>query len=77
MLSDQPRLTGHRHCPECRPAEDGRYAVILDKTLFHPQGGGQPGDTGTLGDATVIHTAFMPEGIIHYTDIPVAPVKFR
>lgn len=66
-------LRGTATVLECRPAEDGRYAVILDKTLFHPQGGGQPGDTGTLGDATVIHTAFMPEGIIHYTDIPVAP----
>ncbi|OBU09656.1 metal-dependent hydrolase [Morganella psychrotolerans] len=56
---------------DCHPAEDGHYAVILDKTLFHPQGGGQPGDTGTIGDANVIQTAFMPEGIIHYTDAPV------
>ncbi|WP_432692394.1 hypothetical protein [Morganella morganii] len=35
-------LQGTATVLECRPAEDGRYAVILDKTLFHPQGGGQP-----------------------------------
>ncbi|VFQ64653.1 unnamed protein product [Cuscuta campestris] len=28
--------------------EDGRDAVILDSTIFHPQGGGQPADTGFI-----------------------------
>lgn len=28
--------------------EDGRRAVILDSTVFHPQGGGQPADTGLI-----------------------------
>ena len=28
--------------------------VALDRTAFYPTGGGQPHDTGTLGDATVI-----------------------
>lgn len=29
--------------------EDGnRQAVILDATIFHPQGGGQPADTGVI-----------------------------
>ena len=34
--------------------EDG--AAILDRTVFYPAGGGQPGDTGTIerGDATVV-----------------------
>ncbi|XP_010487518.1 PREDICTED: uncharacterized protein LOC104765497 [Camelina sativa] len=27
-------------------AEDGRTALIFDSTVFHPQGGGQPSDTG-------------------------------
>ncbi|KAK8684520.1 hypothetical protein V6N13_040544 [Hibiscus sabdariffa] len=26
--------------------DDGRKALILDNTIFHPQGGGQPSDTG-------------------------------
>ncbi|GMH18785.1 hypothetical protein Nepgr_020626 [Nepenthes gracilis] len=28
--------------------EDGRRALILDSTIFHPQGGGQPSDTGFI-----------------------------
>lgn len=37
-------------------AEDaaGRVAVTLDRTAFYPTGGGQPGDTGTLGEARVV-----------------------
>lgn len=33
---------------EIRTLEDGRIAVILDQTIFYPQGGGQPCDTGTI-----------------------------
>ena len=43
--------------------------VILDRTVFYPTGGGQPGDTGTLawnGEvATVVDTRYGDEGIIH------------
>uniref|UniRef100_A0A5B7BX70 Alanyl-transfer RNA synthetases family profile domain-containing protein n=1 Tax=Davidia involucrata TaxID=16924 RepID=A0A5B7BX70_DAVIN len=28
--------------------EDGRRALILESTIFHPQGGGQPSDTGFI-----------------------------
>ena len=33
---------------------DGRQIVRLDRTAFYPTSGGQPFDTGTLGDARVI-----------------------
>ena len=33
---------------------DGRRALILDRTAFHPTGGGQPFDTGTLGPFKVV-----------------------
>src|SRR5262245_23772930 len=29
-------------------------AVVLDRTAFYPTGGGQPHDTGWLGDARVV-----------------------
>src|SRR5882724_5562802 len=34
--------------------DDGQIAVTLDRTAFYPTGGGQPTDTGTLGDARVV-----------------------
>jgi alanyl-tRNA synthetase len=34
--------------------DDGRTVVTLDRTAFYPTGGGQPADTGTLGDARVV-----------------------
>ena len=30
------------------------WAAVLDATVFHPQGGGQPADIGSLGDAAVL-----------------------
>ena len=30
------------------------WTAVLDATVFHPQGGGQPSDVGTLGDANVV-----------------------
>ena len=32
----------------CTAEADGRYAIELDRTLFHPQGGGQPADRGWI-----------------------------
>jgi alanyl-tRNA synthetase len=34
--------------------DDGQIAIELDRTAFYPTGGGQPTDTGTLGEARVV-----------------------
>ena len=39
-------------------ADGERYAVVLDQTLFFPEGGGQPADTGVLGGAGTLRRAY-------------------
>ena len=55
---------------ECRPEKSGS-AVLLDRTAFYPEGGGQPADTGFLGDARVLDVQEKNGEILHYTDRPL------
>lgn len=45
-----------------------RFAVILEKTAFFPEGGGQPSDTGMIGQIKVLDVQEKDGVIIHYTD---------
>ena len=46
--------------------DDGAVAVTLDRTAFYPTGGGQPADTGTLGEARVVDCIDAEdEGVLH------------
>lgn len=54
----------------CEPAEKG-YKVVLDRTAFFPEGGGQYADTGMLGDAYVSDVQEKAGGIFHMTDKPL------
>ncbi len=54
----------------CEEGEKG-FEVMLDDTAFYPEGGGQPADRGTLGDAKVLDTRRTPAGIVHYCDKPL------
>ena len=46
-----------------------RFATVLDRTAFYPTSGGQPFDTGRLGEATVVEIVEEEDGgIIHWTD---------
>ena len=56
----------------CTPIKDG-YAVTLDQTAFYPEGGGQPGDHGTLNDVGVFDTHTKDGTILHYTREPLEP----
>lgn len=50
---------------------DGVYKIILDKTAFFPEGGGQKADVGFIGDAEVFDVRESDGKIIHYTEIPL------
>lgn len=55
-------------CDEC---EGGAYKVVLDRTAFFPEEGGQSSDKGVLGGARVSHV-FEDGGVIyHVTDVPI------
>ena len=56
------RFTGR--VETCREHK-GQYLVVLDRTAFYPEGGGQPCDTGTLGGADVTETLLRGETVLH------------
>lgn len=56
----------------------GRFAVTLDRTAFYPTGGGQPSDTGTLGEARVVECIDEEEaGVRHLVEGALPPVGAR
>ncbi|WP_122684580.1 alanyl-tRNA editing protein [Pseudomonas canadensis] len=65
-------LTAELEVLSCTPHEE-QFAVILQSTIFHPQGGGQPFDTGWLGEATVLRVTQEVDRVVHYVDRPLEP----
>ena len=65
-------LTAELEVLSCTPHED-QFAVILQSTIFHPQGGGQPFDTGWLGESSVLRVTQEGDRVVHYVDRPLAP----
>ncbi len=55
---------------ECEMCENG-WSVLLDKTAFFPEAGGQKADTGTLNDAKVSDVLIKTENIYHITNKPL------
>lgn len=49
---------------ECEQAPQG-FAIVLDRTVLFPEGGGQLSDTGTINGALVKHVRETKEKIIH------------
>lgn len=54
----------------CEAAEKG-YRIALNRTAFFPEGGGQPGDRGQIGNATVTDTREIDGEIWHMTPFPL------
>ena len=49
------------------------YDVVLDKTAFFPEEGGQYSDKGFIGSTRVIDVREISGVIHHYTDAPLVP----
>lgn len=54
----------------CEELEKG-YKVVLDRTAFFPEGGGQKADTGFIGEAKVTDVQEAEDVIYHYVDRPL------
>lgn len=53
-------------------AVKGGWEVVLDRTAFYPEGGGQPCDLGTLGGARVLDAREREGVVVHTVDGPLA-----
>ena len=63
----------------CTVEADGRYAIELDRTLFHPQGGGQPSDGGWIAGQAVMAVAARDDSVLHIVSqpLPLGEVEMR
>jgi len=52
--------------------EGERWKIVLDRTAFYPTSGGQPYDTGKLGDVPVIEVADADHKVVHYASAAIA-----
>jgi misacylated tRNA(Ala) deacylase len=66
LFRDEPYLAA---C-EARVVAVHDGAVELDRTVFYPTGGGQPGDTGRIGEWRVVDTrkGEAPDSILHVVE---------
>ena len=54
----------------CTPTDRG-FEIVLDRTAFFPESGGQYGDKGKIGEAEIIDTYYKGEEIVHLGKTPV------
>ena len=55
----------------CEPVKE-RFEVVLDRTAFFPEGGGQAGDSGFIGQVRVLDTQEKDGEVLHYVNQPLA-----
>lgn len=68
-LEDMHRLEAEAAVQVVLDLDDGRTAVLLDQTVFYPQGGGQPSDMGVLEAADArfeVQDVRLREGIVYH-----------
>jgi alanyl-tRNA synthetase len=67
---DDNALGGTARIVEVAEGDSGTW-VRLDRTWFHPQGGGQRSDVGDLSGVRVLRVSFREDGdVLHYLDTP-------
>lgn len=70
-LEDMCKLTGKAHVIEIIQEEESNK-VVLDQTIFYPQGGGQPSDKGVIKNAEAsfdVQQVINDEGVVYHKGI--------
>lgn len=57
---------------ECTP-KGNLYTIVLEKTAFYPEGGGQSYDIGYINNAKVLEVHTINGKVVHTTDMPLTP----
>jgi alanyl-tRNA synthetase len=65
LYRDDPYLSRFDATVVAARTHDGRGAIVLDRTAFYPEGGGQPGDRGRIGGAQVEDVVEVEGEVLH------------
>ncbi len=68
LYRDDPYLLEFDARVVSRLEHEGQPALVLDRTAFYAESGGQPWDTGTLGDARVLKVIEHGAQVVHVVD---------
>jgi alanyl-tRNA synthetase len=71
LYRDDPYLLEFEARVVARREHEGRPAVVLDRTAFYAESGGQPWDLGVLGGASVLAVVDANDVILHVLDRPL------